>query len=223
MIITGGKMVIISKEPMAYPSMKIYRGNDPTLIEFPIKKTEDFFEKKGSFAERLKWGLKTGLIAGLGWTTADILSFSRITDRRAQIARGAFFTIPAVSAMVGFVALLEIAKKSVGREHYKTAFAVAAAAPATVYCVWRRNIAPFAKVYIPVALWGVTYQTSIDDNKYFGWGAVTDNPNDPRDTFHRSLSMFGEAVRPEFFHTKYFRGGLLQPADPGPTYAKFEK
>ena len=42
---------------------------------------EDFFEKKGSFAERLKWGLKTGLIAGLGWTTADILSFSRITDR----------------------------------------------------------------------------------------------------------------------------------------------
>ncbi len=41
MIITGGKMVIISKEPMAYPSMKIYRGNDPTLIEFPIKKTGD--------------------------------------------------------------------------------------------------------------------------------------------------------------------------------------
>ena len=41
---------------------------------------------------------------------------------------------------------------------------------------------------------GVTYQTSIDDNKYFGWGAVTDNPNDPRDTFHRSLSMFGEVI-----------------------------
>ena len=34
-----------------------------------------------------------------------------IMRRRAQIARGAFFTIPAVSAMVGFVALLEIAKK----------------------------------------------------------------------------------------------------------------
>ena len=34
-----------------------------------------------------------------------------IVRRRAQIARGAFFTIPAVSAMVGFVALLEIAKK----------------------------------------------------------------------------------------------------------------
>ena len=41
MIVTGGKMVIISKEPMAYPPMKIYRGNDPTLIEFPIKKTGD--------------------------------------------------------------------------------------------------------------------------------------------------------------------------------------
>ena len=41
---------------------------------------------------------------------------------------------------------------------------------------------------------GVTYQTSVDDNKYFGWGAVTDNPNDPRDTFHRSISMFGEVI-----------------------------
>ena len=49
----------------------------------------------------------------LDWLIAvfDIVMVMRIEERKAQIARTAYFTIPAVSAAVGWMGALEIAKK----------------------------------------------------------------------------------------------------------------
>jgi len=212
----------MSKEPVIYPPMKIYRGKDPELIEKPILKTEDYFEKVGGFGDRMMWAVKRGLQFGLTFSVWDIWGFSRITDRRAQIARTAFFTIPALSATVGWMAMLEISKKSFGREMYQEAYVAAATVPAAVYCVWRRRLAAFPKIFIPIALMGAAYQKSVDENLYLGFNSRYQNPNEPYDHMNRPMSLFGESRRWDMMHPKQFRGSIFQPADPGPTYAKWE-
>ena len=33
---------------------------------------------------------------------------------------------------------------------------------------------------------------ALDNNMYFGYGAIFENPNDPLDRMHRDSSIFGE-------------------------------
>jgi len=218
-------MVLLPKEPILLPPMRIYRGKDPELIEHPIKKTEDFLEKMDGFGDRLFWAFKKSAITGLFWSALDIRGITKITDRRMQIARTAFFTIPAVSAAIGYIALLEIAKKSYARGNRALAYATAAAVPAGVACVWRKRLTPFLKVFLPLGAAGALYGTAVDKDMYFGYGPAWMNPNDPRDHFHKSWSLFGESRRPEILTNPFgIKGSFWATGvDPGPTYAKFEK
>lgn len=201
---------------------KIFRGDDPDLIEFPIKKTEDFFESLGGFGDRLKWAALYGTWAGLTWSVFDIKSLSKITDRRIQIARAAFFTVPALSAAVGWMSMLEIGKKVFNREQQQRAYILAATVPAAVFCVWRKNVYSFPKIMAPFAITGAMYRHSVDDNLYFGFGKTYQNPNNPLDFTHKSFSILGEAKRFEFWRQADHRPSIMCPTDPGPTYAKFE-
>jgi len=215
-------MVLMPKEPGLYPPMRIYRGTDPTRRELPIQKTEDAFEKMDGFGGRMKWALKQGLIGGLAWSVADIYMFSRLTDRRVQIARTAYFTLPAVTAACGWMALLEISKRMLGREHYQTAYVSAAVAPASVFSVWRKRPQAFPKVFAVAAIVGFIYQKSVDEDLIWGGSATWQNPNDPYGFWERSWSLFGEARRPEFRPDGRI-AMYKQMSDPGPTYAKFEE
>jgi len=215
-------MVLFPKEPQVWPAMRIYRGDDPTIRDLPIKKTEDIFEKKfTTFSDRMKWAFGWGLYGGLTWSLADIYMISRITDRRVQIARTAYFTLPALTATCGWMAALEISKRALGRENYQEAYVCAALAPATVFSVWRQRAGSFPKIFAVAALLGVIYQKSVDENLYWGSGQVWENPNDQYDAFHKNMSIFGEARRYEWRHGDK-KAMFHQVADPGPTYAKFE-
>jgi len=212
----------LPKYQQFYPPKHIYKGNDPEQIEFPIKKTEDIFESMGSFSDRMKWAVKYGLYSGLVWSYLDVKFLTKITDRRMQIARTAFFTVPAFAAFTGYVAALEIGKKTFGRENKQLAYFGAAALPASVFCIWRKRLSSFPKIFFPLGLFGLFYRMALDNNMYFGYGAIFENPNDPLDRMHRDSSIFGEAERPEFLRLRSLRGSPFLGKDEGPTYAKWE-
>jgi len=211
-----------SKTPELRLPMRIYRGNDPDLIEFPIQKTEDFFDSMGGFGERLKWAATYGGWLGVTWSVFDIKALAKITDRRMQIARLAFFTVPALAASVGWMAALEIGKKVVDKEEQQRAYVMAAAAPAAVFCVWRKRMWSFPKVFAPIAIAGAMYGHSVKNNLYFGMGKAYQNPNDPHSQRHKNYSLIGEARRFEFLRQADHSPSVMCPKDPGPTYAKFE-
>jgi len=205
-----------------YPPKHIYKGNDPDQIEFPIKKSEDVFDNMGSFENRMKWAAKWGLVAGLSWSAIDVKFLVKITDRRMQIARTVFFTVPAFAAATGWMAMREIGTKSFGREDKRLAYFGAAALPASVFCIWRKRLGSFPKIFLPLALFGLAYRAAVDNNMYFGYGAIFENPNDPLHRMHRSSSIMGEAERPDFFRMKFARGSPFLGKDEGPSYAKWE-
>eukprot|EP00088_Acartia_fossae_P042060 TRINITY_DN44041_c0_g1_i1.p1 TRINITY_DN44041_c0_g1~~TRINITY_DN44041_c0_g1_i1.p1 ORF type:complete len:220 (+),score=44.91 TRINITY_DN44041_c0_g1_i1:37-696(+) len=215
-------LFVPKNEPLIRPFYKIYRGDDAELQEQPVKKTVDFFDSLGSFEARMTKAVKYGLGIGLAFSIYDIKAVSMITDRRIQIARAAFFTIPAVAAATSWMAVLEISKKYVSKDKQQRAYFMAAAAPAAVYCVWRKRLASFPKVFAGPALIGAAYRKSVDDNLFFGWDQSWQNPNDPKDFYRKRMSIFGEAKTPEFLRFSDHRPGLWSVKDPGPAYAKFE-
>jgi len=214
-------MVLMPKEQFVYPPLRIYRGNDPDTMEHPIPKSVDCFDKMDGFGDRMKYAFKKGFMAGAFFSALDITQISRITDRRVQLARFAYFTLPAVTAACGWMATLEIGKKMFGKEGYAGAYVVAGAAPAAVFSAWRKRPAAFPKVFAVAAIAGATYNYAIENNHYWNTELAWLNPNDRFDWHHRDWSLFGEAKTMEFRPNGKLAMFGQQVPDPGPTYAKF--
>ena len=79
------------------------------------------------------------LVTCLGGIAAvsDIAYHTKIRDRRAQLIRFAYFTVPMAAGTTGFVGGLEITKKYTNNRY--AAYAAACAVPAGVYATfWRQ-------------------------------------------------------------------------------------
>merc|ERR1711915_961687 len=183
---------------------------------------ENFLEKKGSLTNKLQWAFKTSLSWGLIWSIYDINTLTRLTNRRQQILRGIFFTVPAVAAGTGYVAAVEILSKMLGPQNKRTAWAMAGLVPAGVYSVWRRRFNAFPIQVIGFGMLGYLYQMSVEENLYFGNERAWANPNDPFTSEHRNKTIFGEMRKYEVLRPDLSDTLLRTVPDPGPSYAKFE-
>lgn len=212
-------MVLLPKDPIYKPPYQIYRGNDPEFRQYPILKTADYIEDLGPLSSKLGFAFKSGLKLGLFWSAYDIIMIMNIKERKAQIARCAYFTVPMVSASVGWMGGLEIAKKMLGRDRYLEAHVLGAAVPAAVWSIWRRNSLSFISSWLVFSLIGTTYQYGVDHNMYMSvWGYSHHNPNEPQGIFDQNQSMVGEVTRREFWRTPW-----LKQLDGGASWKKWEE
>jgi len=208
------------KEFFLMPAYRIYRGDDPDLVDIPIPKTEDMFDKMDGFGARLKYGAWAGWATGTVYAIQDIMYLTKLTDRRAQILRYTYLTAPALFAGIGFVAGLEIAKKY-NKDAKVGAYGMAAAVPAGVLATWRRDPKWFPKTFIPIAAFGMFYAYMVKTNQYTS--AFTNNPNDPTGAHYKANAF---ANWPHKVHIgpkmEFLKDWAVDPQDPGPTYTKWE-
>ena len=82
--------------------MEIYKGFvEEGPGQFPIKKTEDWVEDLGPFSSKMMYAAKKGFLVSTAFALADISMISKISERRAQIARFVYFTVPVTSMAAG--------------------------------------------------------------------------------------------------------------------------
>jgi len=212
-------MILLPKEPIARPPYIIYRGNDPESRQFPLLKTEDFIDNMGPLSTKLGYALKQGLKIGLLYSLFDVTMVMRIQERKAQIARTAYFTVPIVSATVGWMGALEIAKKVLGKDRYMEAQAVAATVPAAVWTIWKRNPLSICISWAIFASIGTMYQASVEYNMNISLYPNSHyNPNEPQGFYDQNRTYFGEVGRPSFWHLPVHTN-----LDQGPSWKKWEE
>merc|ERR1719367_514791 len=103
------------KYPVAQPPRIIYKGYvEEGEGQYPIPKTRDWVEDLGGFQDKLWFAFKNSLAFSTFIAICDIRYVQKLKDRRAQIARYAFFTVPIVAGSVGFMGAVELGKLLLG-------------------------------------------------------------------------------------------------------------
>jgi hypothetical protein len=208
----------LSKDIKQLVNYKIYRGDDPEISDFPIPKTVDALDEMDGFTSRLKFGARMGFLGGATLALLDIGYYTKLRDRRAQLLRFAWYTAPAILATTGYIAALEISKKTV--ETRKGAYVLAAAVPAGVAATWRRDVSWFPKTFVGVAAAGFVYVSLLEDNSWIQFS--NRNPNNPDGIENKSIAFMNWPHKEHIGPNQESFGNFV-PRDPGPTYTKWEK
>jgi len=210
-------MVVFQKGKIVDTPYQIYRGDDPELQEIPVPRTVDYFDSLPSFEARMKNAFKFGFFVGSITGVSDIAYHTKIRDRRAQLIRFAYFTVPIVAGTTGFVGGLEITKKYTNNRY--AAYAAACAVPAGVYATFWRQWTRFPKAFTLFAGFAMTYNYMVEENFYTGlYGG---NPNDPRGFLHKDTSIFRWPHRVEFARNREIVEDKLMGHDPGHYHKRF--
>ena len=145
----------------------------------------------------------------------------KITERKAQLARFAFFTVPVTGMAAGWMGGVEFAKIFLGRKDER-AWVLGAAVPGGIMGIWRRDIYKGLRTGMIMAALGVAYQYSTNNNLTNSlFMPNTDNPNlpSPFNPFNRDFSFFN--FKGKEYSTVHTDTGMYFP-DPGPSWKKWE-
>ena len=149
---------------------------------------------------------------------------AQIKERKAQIARFAFWTVPMTAMTVGWMGGLELGKSLFGRDSL-SAWAVAATVPGGIFGVWRRCPYKSARSTAFFAAVGMIYQHSTNNNLHNFWFFPDQsNPNIPhlyKNPFMKDWSFWNIenlGTDKEWSHVSE----VVQQADPGPSWKKWE-
>jgi len=198
----------------------IYRGfTEEGEGQFPIAKTRDWVEEdlhgiNGKMGYATLLGLKASAVVAL----VDIMIIKRIKDRRAQIARFAYFTIPLTTMAAGWMGGVEIGKLALGRDS-EVAHLAGATVPGGIVGIWTKNIYGGMRTALFLGLWGAAYQYSCNNNLTNSVFLNSDNPNIPQGRFETQTAFFWPTK--EGHSTLSETLGLTYP-DPGPSWKKWE-
>jgi len=210
-------MVLFQKGRLVDTPYNIYRGDDPELQDIPEPPTEDYFDQMPNFEERMKKGLKVGFSTGILASVYDIAYHTKLRDRRAQLIRAAYFTVPIVAATSGFVGGLEITKKYFDNRY--AAYISACAVPAGVYATFWRNWTRFPKAFTLFGCFAATYNYMVEENFYTGH--LASNPNDPHGKLYQDKSLFRWPHKVQFARPREAMEDNLMGHDPGHYYKRF--
>eukprot|EP00088_Acartia_fossae_P019051 TRINITY_DN21053_c0_g1_i1.p1 TRINITY_DN21053_c0_g1~~TRINITY_DN21053_c0_g1_i1.p1 ORF type:complete len:214 (-),score=38.72 TRINITY_DN21053_c0_g1_i1:474-1115(-) len=206
------------KEKFYTTPKDIYKPYGGDLEGKPLPKSVDFLDEMGTFEDRMKYATLRGFQVGAFLSSIDIALYTKLTERRAQALRAAYLTIPVMAMATGWMAALEIAKKTF--ETKKGAYIASALVPAGIMATWRKRPEMFFKSFAPIALIGGMHGYSVDNNLFTGW--VPSNPRDPIGGINKETTTLLWPHQREFLYPKGHRGTFMSPVDPGPTYAQFE-
>lgn len=210
------------KEEVEHP-MLIYKGFvEEGPGQYPIKKTEDWVEDLGPFSNKMTYAARKGFVFSACWALIDIRTLSRITERRAQIARFCYYTIPVTSMAAGWMGGVEIAKLALGKDRNCEAHIAGATVPGAIWSVWRNlGLAGAIRGTIPFAWIGFCYAYAVKHNLYYSVFDPQDgsNPNRPIGHMAKDWSWFGIAQRGEYGTTQVFS----YPKEEGPSWKKWDE
>merc|ERR1719234_669353 len=85
------------------------------------------------------WATKMGFKGSAFIALIDILLVKQITERKAQLARFAYFTIPLTTMAAGWMGGIEVGKIVLGRDSQE-AWLAGAIVPGGIMGIWTRNI-----------------------------------------------------------------------------------
>jgi len=203
---------------------EIYKGwcEDTSIPgQHKILKTKDWVEKDlNGLSERMSYGGLLGFKAGFFLSMVDIFLIKQIKERKAQIARCAFFTVPITTMGAGWMGGVEFAKICFGRDNEFAWFA-GAGVPGGIMGIWTKNLWGGVRTSLALGVWGAAYQYSVNNNLMASMFPNFDNPNIPHTfkLFNRERSMFYGT--PQEGSTLHEDLGLY-PKDPGPSWKKWE-
>ena len=158
----------------------------------------------------------------LGFNISIFRIFRSITDRKAQLARFAFFTVPFTAGAAGWMGGVELGKIMLGRKN-EYAWVAGAVVPAGIHSIWRRNI--WKGVWYGTILAGIgyAYQYSCNNNLTNSFFFDKSNPNipTPLNIIDRDLGFWNVSTREEYSTPNMTEAGIYM-ADPGPSWKKWE-
>merc|ERR1711935_413283 len=141
------------------------------------------------------------------------------------MGRLAYFTIPLTGMAAGWMAGVELGKIALGRKS-EEAWVAAAIIPGGIKGLWVRCMYSGMRTSIGMALLGVAYQYSSNNNLTNTFNPfTTDNINPNTHDLNnqvKDVSLWWPYRTPRGNDKFYVNYGLSVP-DPGPTYAKFEE
>jgi len=222
-------MVLFPKYPLCEPHRVIYKGYvEEGEGQYPIRKTEDWVENLGGFDSKLYYAAKHGFAYSAAFAYVDIRAISQIKDRKAQIARFAFYTVPFTLGATGWMGGVELGKSFFGRDSL-LAWCMGAVLPGGIWGLWRRCPYKGAKGMAFFSAIGTAYQHSTNMNyvNTFLYPNL-DNPNIPRswNPFYKDWSAWNLGLKgtdKEWSHVAETIGpGNLNNPDPGPSWKKWE-
>lgn len=150
----------------------------------------------------------------------------KLKERRAQIARYAFFTVPIVAGSVGFMGAVELGKLLLGSRKDERAWLFGAIAPAGAIGVWRRNPYMGLRWGVGIGLLGYAYQFSTNMNySNMLFYPMNDNPNImyEKDPFNRDVSGWNlESLGTENEYSKINERLGIHAVKPEPSWKKWE-
>ena len=148
---------------------------------------------------------------------------TKLTERNAQLARFAFYTVPLTLGGVGWMGGVELGKSFFGKDSL-LAWAGGAVVPGGIYGIWRRRLAGGCTSTAFFAAIGMAYQhsTNMNYSNTFLFHNL-DNPNviNPWNPFTRDYSAWNitqQGTDKEWSHISE----KLQVKDPGPSWKKWE-
>ena len=146
----------------------------------------------------------------------------KITERKAQLARFAYFTIPVTAMAAGWMAGVEFSKIMIGRQN-ENAWLVGAAVPGGVMGIWKRNVFKGVRTGMILGAMGYIYQYSTNNNLDNHWLAPIENPNIPTpiNPFNRDYSLWNLNFREEQASKIHENMGFHQK-DAGPNWKKWD-
>jgi len=218
--------MLTPKYPIMEPHRVIYRGYVETGEgQYPIRKSVDWVENLGTFDEKLGWAAKRSFALSATFAVTDIRLISQIKERKAQIARFAFYTVPFTMIGAGWMGGVELGKSFLGRDSLG-AWLGGAIIPGGVFGIWRRCVYKGIRASLFFAVVGTAYQHSTNmnyDNNFFL--PNRDNPNVPtfKNPFTKDFSWWNLTnLGTENEWSQLPAKSGLQPRDPGPTWKKWE-
>ena len=234
-------MVFFPKYPLLMPHRVIFKGYvEEGEGQKPIRKTVDWVEEIGGFEDKLKYAAKHSFLLSAGFAIVDIrsvliylyliftLSFvsravSKLTERNAQLARFAFYTVPLTLGAVGWMGGVELGKSFLGKDSV-LAWAGGAVIPGGIYGIWRRALHKGCTSTAFFAAIGAAYQHSTNMNytNTFLFHNL-DNPNviHPWNPFTRDYSAWNITQQGTDKEWSHISEGI-QASDPGPSWKKWE-
>ena len=146
----------------------------------------------------------------------------KITERKAQIARAAFFIVPLTGMAAGWMVGVELGKVAFGRKDEK-AWALGSLVPGGIYGIWRRDLYMGMRNSLLLAAVGVAYQYSCNNNLTNSFlFSNYDNPNlpTPHNKIDKDSTFFNLTTRGEY--SKIHENLGIYFPDPGPSWKKWE-
>merc|ERR1711890_145642 len=112
----------------------------------------------GSMSQRMLYGAKTGFTASAAFALFEIFGSRKMVDRRAQIARFVYWTVPVTCMGTGWMGAVELGKVFMGRKN-EWAWVVGSTFPAGMG-IWTRNFWGGFRTGLFLSVLGVAYQYS---------------------------------------------------------------